>query len=74
MHAAKVTRIGNSSGVVLPKELLSELNLSPGDRVFFIKEADGYKLAPYDPDFEEQVAAAEEGARVLRNTLRQLAK
>jgi len=74
MHTAKITKIGNSAGVILPKEVLAELNVGQGDRVFLVKEGDGYKIVPYDPEFEEQVAAAQKGARLLKNTLRQLAK
>ncbi|HEY1720104.1 MAG TPA: AbrB/MazE/SpoVT family DNA-binding domain-containing protein [Magnetospirillaceae bacterium] len=74
MHALKITKIGNSSGVVLPKDVLSDLNLEQGDQIFIVKSEDGYKIVPYDPDFEEQLAAAVEGERVYRNALRQLAK
>lgn len=74
MPATKIIKIGNSVGVILPKEVLSELNVRLGDQVFLVKGPDGYRLVPYDPDFEKQVAAAEEGSRLLRNTLRQLAK
>jgi putative addiction module antidote len=74
MHTAKVTKIGNSSGIVLPKEVLSDMNLSQGDQVFIVKAEDGYRIVAYDPNFEEQLAAAAEGERAYRNALRQLAK
>jgi putative addiction module antidote len=74
MHALKVTKIGNSSGVILPKDVLADLNLGVGDQVFIVKGDDGYRIVPYDPGFEEQVAAAVEGGRKYRNALRALAK
>lgn len=74
MHTLKITKIGNSSGVVLPKDVLTDLNVEQGDRVFIVKADDGYKLVPYDPEFEEQLAAGKEGERAYRNALRQLAK
>lgn len=74
MYVLKVTKIGNSSGVILPKEVLTDLNLVQGDRVFLVKADDGYRIVPYDPDFQEQVEAAKEGGRRYRNALRLLAK
>jgi putative addiction module antidote len=70
----KVRAIGNSSGVVLPKEVLAELNLEQGDRIFLVKTESGYKLSPYDEAMDEQLAAARVGMRQYRNTLRELAK
>ena len=71
----KVRKIGNSLGVVLPKELLSRLHLEDGDQVFLTETPDGgYRLTPYDPEFEAQMKLAEEGMARYRNTLRALAK
>ncbi len=71
----KVRRVGNSLGVVLPKELLSRLNIDEGDKVFLTEASDGsYRITPYDPEFEKQVRVGEKIMGKYRNTLRSLAK
>ncbi len=70
----KLRAIGNSTGVVLPKEVLADLALEQGDRVFLIKTEGGYRLSPYDAALEEQLEAAKLGMRQYRNALRELAK
>lgn len=69
----KVTTIGNSAGVVLPKELLHRMRLKKGDTLFATETPDGVKLSVYDPEFERQLAVAEEVMRDDRNVLRMLA-
>ncbi len=70
----KLRAIGNSTGIVLPKEVLTELDLKQDDKVFLVKTDDGYKITPYDATFKKQMEAAEEGMRRYRNALRELAK
>lgn len=71
----KVRKIGDSLGLVLPREILNRLHLEDGDRVFFTETPDGgYRLTPYDPEFETQMKLAEEGMARYRNTLRALVK
>lgn len=74
MVALKLTGIGNSTGVVLPKEVTAKLGLAKGDVVFLTESADGYRLTPYDPDFEKQMTAARKIMKKRRNALRELAK
>lgn len=75
MPSVKIRQIGNSQGVVLPKELLQRLNVTTGDRLYFTDAPDGsMRITPFDPDFDEQMKAAEEGMATYRNTLRELAK
>lgn len=74
MQALKVTQIGNSLGVILPKEVLARLKLEKGDQVFLTESADGVRLTPHDPQFEAQMTAAREVMRSRRNVLRELAK
>ena len=74
MTALKLTQIGNSVGVILPKEVLARLKLEKGDTVFVTDAADGIKLTPYSPDFETQMNAARGVMRKRRNVLRELAK
>jgi putative addiction module antidote len=70
----KITPIGNSFGVILPKEALAKLKLTGGDAVFFTETPDGFRITPYDPDFEAQMNAAKQVMKKRRNALRELAK
>ena len=71
----KVRKIGNSLGVVLPKEAITRLRAGDGDRLFLIEGSDGaYQLTPYDPAFEKKLAKIEEIVARYRNTLHVLAK
>ena len=71
----KVRKVGNSLGLVLPKEAANRLHVADGDELFLTEAPDGsYVLTPYDPEFERQMGLAEEGMRRFRNALRTLAK
>jgi putative addiction module antidote len=74
MHMLKLTQIGNSVGVILPKEALSRLRLEKGQSVFLTETPDGYALTPYDPTLEEQIEAGRNFMREFRDTFHQLAK
>lgn len=74
MTALKLTQIGNSVGVVLPKELLNRLGLQKGDTVFAVEIPDGLRLTASDPEFEAQMAVARDVMRERRAVLRELAK
>jgi putative addiction module antidote len=74
MIALKLTQIGNSVGVILPKEVLARLKLEKGDTVFVTDAANGVLLTPYSAEFEEQMAAARRIAKKRRAVLRELAK
>lgn len=75
MMELKVRKIGNSLGVVLPREAVSRLNAGAGARLFLIEAANGaYQLTPYDPAFKEKMEKAEGIVRRYRNTLRAFAK
>jgi putative addiction module antidote len=69
----KITTVGNSAGVVLPKELLARLRLDKGDTLYVTELPDGIKLMPYDPEFEQQMDVAERIMREDRDLLRKLA-
>jgi len=69
----KITTVGNSAGVILPKELLARLRLSKGDTLFATELPDGIKLSPYDPTLAEQLEVAERVMRKRRTLLRKLA-
>ena len=70
----KITRIGNSLGVILPRDLLARLQLDKGDSVFLTETPEGYRLSPYDPVFAEQMQTARELMRKRRNAVHELAK
>jgi len=60
--------------VVLPKEVLARLRIEKGDTLFLTEAADGYRLTPFDPDFERQMELARQVMRGRRNVLKELAK
>ena len=75
MDKLKVRKIGNSLGVLLPKEATDAMNVEEGAFIHIAKAPDGrYYITPFDPDFEQDMALAREGIRRYRNTLRELAK
>lgn len=70
----KVRKIGNSLGVVLPKETLAKLRVGEGDELHVVETPDGVELRAFDPEVERQVEVAREIAHRYRHTLRELAK
>jgi len=70
----KITTVGNSAGVILPKELLARLRLGKGDALYATELPDGVKLTPFDPELAGQMEVAERVMREDRNVLRKLAK
>lgn len=75
MTALKLTRIGNSVGVILPKEVLARLKVGQGDTVFVTEAAgNAVTLTPYDPGLAEQLELGREFMHDYRDTFHQLAK
>lgn len=75
MTALKLIQIGNSVGVVLPKDILARLRVAKGDTVFVTESANGgVTLTPYDPALEEQLELGRGFMREYRDTFHQLAK
>lgn len=74
MTALKLTQIGNSVGVILPKEVLARLKLEKGDMVFLTDAAGGVLLTPYSVEFEAQMSEARRIMKERRDVLRELAK
>jgi putative addiction module antidote len=70
----KITKIGNSAGVVLPKELLAKLRAGVGDTLYVSETPDGIRITAADPSFEGKMALAEQIMREDRDILRVLAK
>jgi putative addiction module antidote len=74
MIALKITQIGNSVGVALPKAALERLHVAKGDQLFLVETPSGYLLTPYDPEMAKQMEAAEAIMREDRDVLKALAK
>ncbi len=74
MVTLKVTTIGNSTGVILPREICDRLRVSKGDRLYVIETPDGIMLTPFDPELARQMDVAEQVMRDDRDVLRKLAE
>lgn len=74
MHPAKVIQVGNSLGVILPKETLGRLRVEKGDVVYLTEAEDGYRMTPHNPTFASQMEAARAIMKKRRAVLRELAK
>lgn len=70
----KLRKIGNSVGAVLPKEALARMKVDLGDTLFVTEAPDGFRLTPFQPEFEEQMEAARKIMKKRRNALRELAR
>ena len=71
---AKVISIGNSAGIILPKETLARLNVQKGDTLYITDGPEGIRLMPFDQDFATQMEAAREVMRENRDVLHKLAQ
>jgi putative addiction module antidote len=75
MVALKLRKVGNSVGLVLPKEVLAHLRAGEGAEVFLVEGPNNsYRLTSFDPAFREKMEKAEDIMARYRNTLRELAK
>ena len=70
----KITTIGNSAGVILPRDLLARLRLEKGDELYALETQDGIRLTTYDPELAAQMEVAEQVMRERRTLLNTLAK
>lgn len=74
MMELKVRKLGNSLGVTLPAQAAQVLGVKEGDKLYLTETPEGYRLTPYDPEFEATMKAAEDFMKRYRNALRELAK
>ena len=74
MHMLKLTQIGNSVGVVFPKDLLAQMRLEKGDDFYVTETPDGMRITAHNPEFEEQMRLGREIMKQRRAVLRELAK
>lgn len=70
----KLMQVGNSVGVILPKETLAKLKLVKGDHLWLTESPDGYRLTPYNPEFGTQMDMARKIMKKRRTALHELAK
>ncbi|MEN3793491.1 AbrB/MazE/SpoVT family DNA-binding domain-containing protein [Fulvimarina sp. MAC3] len=68
-----IRKIGNSEGIIIPKDVLEELGLSSGDELSIVRQGDGVRLEPVKADFDRQMKAAREAMAKYRVALRELA-
>ena len=74
MSALKLTAIGNSVGLILPKDVLARRGVGKGDTLFAVETDGGLRLTTSDPDFEKQMEVARQVMKKRRTVLRALAK
>jgi putative addiction module antidote len=70
----KITTVGSSVGIVLPKEILSRLHVEKGDSLYITETPDGVQLTPYDEEFDRQIEIGKKVMRTYRDALRKLAE
>lgn len=74
MTTVTVRKVGNSLGVILPQEALAALKVGEGDQLTLTESPDGMRITPYNPEFEQQIQAAQKCIRQYRNALKELAR
>lgn len=74
MSHVKVTQVGNSLGVILPKDVVEKLGIARGQQLSLSETVNGIELSVYDPEFAKQMRIAEDIMDRYQNTLRELAK
>jgi len=73
-NTLKITTVGNSAGIVLPKEILERLRVGKGDTLYAVETPNGIELRAYDEEFADDMAVAERVMRDNRDLLRKLAE
>ncbi len=74
MTVLRLTQIGTSTGIVIPKDMLSRLKSEKGDCLYAIETPEGYLLTPYDPAIQGQLDAGRDFMKQYRDTFKALAK
>lgn len=74
MHSLKLTQIGNSVGIVVPKDLLARWHVDKGDAMYITESPDGDRITPYNPVFEAQMKLARQIMDKRKAVLHELAK
>ena len=74
MNWLVIRKIGNSNGIVFPKEIMAKLKCSEGDKLYVIETVNGIELTPYDPNFAKDMALADDIIAKNKNVLKKLAE
>jgi putative addiction module antidote len=74
MATLKLTAVGTSTGVVIPKEMLTRMRVERGDTLHVVETPEGYLLTPFDPAVETQLKAGRKFMKDFRDTFKFLAK
>ncbi|MCB9991225.1 MAG: AbrB/MazE/SpoVT family DNA-binding domain-containing protein [Rhodospirillales bacterium] len=74
MHTLKLTTIGSSTGAIFPKEMLAQMKLGKGDKVYAVETPDGLLLTPYDPTIQEQLDIGLDFMSEYKDTFKVLAE
>ena len=74
MNCLAIRKIGNSNGIVFPKEIMAKLKCSEGDKLYVVETMNGIELTPYDPDFAKDMALVDDIIAKNKNVLKKLAK
>ncbi len=74
MTSLKLTKVGTSTGTIIPKEMLARMKVEKGDTLFAVETKEGYLITPYDPAIAEQLDAGLEFMKDYRETFKALAK
>lgn len=74
MYKLKLTTVGSSTGIVIPKEMLKNLKLDRGDTLYAIETPNGYVLTPYNPEVEKQIKKGRQFMKQYRETFKALAE
>jgi putative addiction module antidote len=73
-NALKLKTIGNSVGIIIPKEILIKLRIDKGDTLYLSETPRGIELTPYNDQLARQLEVAERVMRENREVLRKLAQ
>lgn len=74
MQTLKLTTVGTSTGIVIPKDMLARMKVKKGDALYAVETPNGFLLTPYDPSIEEQLEAGRKFMKDYRETFKALAK
>jgi putative addiction module antidote len=74
MFTANIISVGNSAGIILPKEMLAVLRADKGDKLFFSETPGGFSMRIHHDDFAHKMAVAEKVMRKYRSVLKKLAE
>jgi putative addiction module antidote len=74
MATVKIIPVGNSAGVILPKEVLAKMNVEKGDTLYLAETPSGFQISPYDEEFSAKMEVAERVIRRYRDAFKKLAE